>query len=420
MKQLAVVSTLPPDATGTGKSAMWGGLWRFMRDQVGDDAFTYVVVGRRPSACSEPRTRVEWIAQPTAVEQVSSLVSRAVLRGRPFQEAAIAHPRVERELRAVLGSCGADTVVADTQRISVMLRPPRQFRLVTYLDDLFSVRYERMLKAMRDAPNEQFDPLGNFATHLPALASRVASLAPVRSWLLRSEMHRTRRAELDAPRHTDLAVLISPDEAHELQVRTGRTNVVAVPPLIQCSEATVRTPDPEAPSYLFVGAMNVAHNDMAMRSFLAQGARALIAARPNARLDIIGRGVSAELEGAAAPFGSSVRFHGYVEDISPFMQHATCVVAPLVFGSGVKIKVVEALANSVPVVATSYGAEGIIRGTTSAEGLIVRDDIADFVQVCLDLTDAKLNAAASAAARHLYDAHYAPAVVHAAYGCLLG
>lgn len=54
-----------------------------------------------------------------------------------------------------------------------------------------------------------------------------------------------------------------------------------------------------------------------------------------------------------------VEFAGFVPSIEEFYQQVGIVVAPLITGGGVKIKVIEGLLSSRPVVTTSIGAEGI-------------------------------------------------------------
>ncbi len=50
---------------------------------------------------------------------------------------------------------------------------------------------------------------------------------------------------------------------------------------------------------------------------------------------------------------------GYVDDVSEYFSHAKCLVAPLVLGAGVKIKVLEAMSAGLPVVTNDIGIEGI-------------------------------------------------------------
>lgn len=50
---------------------------------------------------------------------------------------------------------------------------------------------------------------------------------------------------------------------------------------------------------------------------------------------------------------------GYVEDVGSFLQHGLCLVAPLLIGAGVKIKVLEAMSAGIPVLTNDIGIEGI-------------------------------------------------------------
>jgi len=70
--------------------------------------------------------------------------------------------------------------------------------------------------------------------------------------------------------------------------------------------------------------------------------------------------------------GFGVVFEGLVANLNTLYQGARCVIVPLRFGSGVKIKTIEALQFGVPVVATGIGAEGIDLHHTGA--ISIHDD----------------------------------------------
>lgn len=50
---------------------------------------------------------------------------------------------------------------------------------------------------------------------------------------------------------------------------------------------------------------------------------------------------------------------GFVDDIRPYFKHCLCLVAPLVLGAGVKIKIVESLTAGLPILTNNIGIEGI-------------------------------------------------------------
>jgi glycosyltransferase involved in cell wall biosynthesis len=74
--------------------------------------------------------------------------------------------------------------------------------------------------------------------------------------------------------------------------------------------------------------------------------------------------------------GPSVEVLGPVADVRPHVAAAAMVVAPVRFGTGMRGKVLEALALGAPVVTTRLGAEGL--DAVSGEHLLMADGAADF------------------------------------------
>lgn len=60
-----------------------------------------------------------------------------------------------------------------------------------------------------------------------------------------------------------------------------------------------------------------------------------------------------------AEVDSRVVVTGFVEDITPWLENCMCMVAPLVLGAGIKVKVLEALSAGIPLLTNSIGMEGI-------------------------------------------------------------
>lgn len=105
------------------------------------------------------------------------------------------------------------------------------------------------------------------------------------------------------------------------------------------------------------------------------------------------RGISLDIHGSIAkrfPDDRSpgVRFHGHTDSLPDIYGNIDILINPVRFGSGLKIKTVEALGNGIPLVTTSEGA----RGLTDADGdaLLIADDATSFI----DALDALLNSAA--------------------------
>ena len=57
--------------------------------------------------------------------------------------------------------------------------------------------------------------------------------------------------------------------------------------------------------------------------------------------------------------GLGINVTGYVEDPTPCQQQAGVMVVPLLAGGGMRVKILNALAEGIPVVSTTLGCEGI-------------------------------------------------------------
>ena len=79
--------------------------------------------------------------------------------------------------------------------------------------------------------------------------------------------------------------------------------------------------------------------------------------QPEARLTTVGKEIPAEAREDAANKGIDIA--GYVNDVRPEILRGAVFLAPTRVGSGIRIKILEAMALGRPVVSTTVGAEGI-------------------------------------------------------------
>ena len=109
---------------------------------------------------------------------------------------------------------------------------------------------------------------------------------------------------------------------------------------------------------MFVGGLNFPPNRDGLTWFLRECREPVLRAMPDFRLLLVGRGSDTPPLEAAA-WGRHVEPLGWVEDLDDVLLSAAGMVSPLRMGSGVKIKVLEALARGLPVVATPQGVLGL-------------------------------------------------------------
>jgi polysaccharide biosynthesis protein PslH len=110
---------------------------------------------------------------------------------------------------------------------------------------------------------------------------------------------------------------------------------------------------------IFTGSMNWPPNQQAVLWFLKNCWHIILESRPNAALIIIGKWLKDDLKLQFEKY-KNVTALGFVEDLRNFVRASQVSVAPMISGSGIKNKILEAWALGNPVVATNLGSRGLI------------------------------------------------------------
>jgi len=92
-------------------------------------------------------------------------------------------------------------------------------------------------------------------------------------------------------------------------------------------------------------------------------------------LHLIGKGIEHQTQ-------KNIHTYGFVEDLEAVLEKQGILVAPIISGSGIRIKILEALALGIPVITTSKGAQGI----NSKEALILVSNRAELIEKINELT----------------------------------
>jgi GT2 family glycosyltransferase/glycosyltransferase involved in cell wall biosynthesis len=188
----------------------------------------------------------------------------------------------------------------------------------------------------------------------------------------------TRRAELALVRACDLTLVVSPVEQALLAAEVPGARVEV---LSNVHEVIGRRRGfAERRDLWFVGGFQHPPNVDAVRWFVAEVWPRIRAAMPEVGFHVVGSKMPEALRALA---GNGVEVHGYVEDLSPFLDHCRVSVAPLRYGAGVKGKVNQAMAHGQPVVATSIAVEGM--HLVDGEEVLVADTPEAFAEAVVRL-----------------------------------
>jgi glycosyltransferase involved in cell wall biosynthesis len=125
---------------------------------------------------------------------------------------------------------------------------------------------------------------------------------------------------------------------------------------------------------------------------------------PDVRLDLIGRNPPREITDAAWR-DNSIKTHGYIDDIRPYMAAAAVYIVPIRVGGGTRLKILDAMASGKAIVSTSVGCEGI--EVTPEESILIGDTPEAFsAQTIRLLQDVKLRRTIEMNARRLAEEKY--------------
>ena len=200
----------------------------------------------------------------------------------------------------------------------------------------------------------------------------------------------------------DVVVAIQEDEATYVRERLPSQNVLCAPFAMRVQEHSYPGEDD---SVLFVGT-NTAPNVTGLNWFLSQIWPLLTAQAPTVQLNVAGSVCSAI---SFAPRG--VNLLGVVSNLKPLYELAGVVISPLLAGSGLKIKLIEALSYGKAIVCTSPTIQGV--GKIVGTAVTVADEPGRFAEAILSLLlDASLRREQAALALEVVKCNFSEEVCY--------
>lgn len=227
------------------------------------------------------------------------------------------------------------------------------------------------------------------------------------------------RIERDLWNRCDVVVYPSEEEAEQVRSMAPHVNSMAIP--LYCFrqqsvgrfESTLSTRQ----GILFVAGFGHPPNVDAACWLVREILPRIRQRMNNVQLLLVGSNPTDEVKALA---GDGVEVLGYVDDatLESLYRSTRVVVAPLRFGAGVKLKVLEAMAHGVPVVTTSVGAQGLPGLDAILPVSDAPEQISDAL-VDLMADDDRWNSVAGAAKKYI-DQHFSAGVMSAALYRMLG
>lgn len=218
----------------------------------------------------------------------------------------------------------------------------------------------------------------------------------------RIELPMWRRLETRIAQEADLVVVCSAEDQRDLDLENVRVLPNAYPdPSPRCWAG------PGGRSVLLVGNYAYEPNRDAATWFVREVLPGVRDRQPDVVAVLAGRSASPTLSNLERP---GVTIISDVADLGSLVEEAAVVVAPIRYGGGTRVKLLEAFAYGVPAVSTSLGCYGL--DVAPGRELLVADSAQDFARACVEiLTQPDLAREVGAAGRRVYERRYAPNIV---------
>jgi polysaccharide biosynthesis protein PslH len=152
-------------------------------------------------------------------------------------------------------------------------------------------------------------------------------------------------------------VAVTDSDARALAALSGGRPTTVVPNGVDTRAFAAVRPEPAACSILFVGNFEYAPNVDAVAWLLDDILPRVWQQQPQARLLLCGHAMPAAWRERWRD--ARIDWLGYVDHLPSVQARASVFVAPLRFGGGSKLKVLEAMAAGLPVVSTAQGLSGL-------------------------------------------------------------
>ena len=305
-------------------------------------------------------------------------MARSLLTGQPWMMVRDDRAAMRQVIDCLVAEHSFDVAHADQLNMAQYAeRVPGAFRVLDAHNALWLL-YRRLWLTMRAGPKKQL--LG-------------------RDWRLLKEYEGRVCGEFDA------VLAVSDQDRQALQQATERpVDIGVIPIAIDTDEVQFVHRDAEPNHILHIGTMYWPPNIDAVNWFVGRVYPLIRQERPDVCFDVVGSRPPAELL-ALNDAGLAINVTGYVPDPTPYLQRAAVLVVPVLAGGGIRVKILNALAEGIPIVSTTLGCEGI--EVTPGQDILIGDSPEAFAaQVLRVLNDADLGKRLALNGRHLAEEKY--------------
>ncbi|MFC1922187.1 glycosyltransferase family 4 protein [Chloroflexota bacterium] len=232
---------------------------------------------------------------------------------------------------------------------------------------------------------------------------------PFKRLILEREWRALKRYEGQACAQFDHVVTVTQEDRACLEgLVNGRgqqkTKFFTIPICVDPQGVKPVAPVPGSQDVLHLGTMFWLPNVEGVMWFANEVWSKIIAQIPDATFTIVGKKPPTAIE-KLKNLKINIQVTGYVPDPSPYLEQAGVFIVPLLSGSGMRVKILDAWRWGLPIVSTQVGAEGI--NYRDGENILIADTPDEFANAVVNiLTNQELAESLRENGRRWVEQHY--------------
>ena len=318
--------------------------------------------------------------------KIKNLIGKSLFQGFPLQCSLYYSKSNVKRIRELCDKLNPDVIIVDMVRLAPYIKAfsDRSCVKILDMDDLLSLRYERQANSVNCGSNIT----GNY--EIGSAGGKLLGNSRIKRMILRSESKRMRKAEIRYANLYDKTIFVSDRETDELNKICGFEKAYTVRLGVDYDYYSAQpNACKEKGSLAFLGNMNVA----AKADSLIYIIKNIL---PKLDFEYKLHVVGAVTDDFAEKYGrNNIIFHGRVDDVREVIGGCEIFLSPIVYGTGIKTKILEAMAMGIPVITNSVGAEGI-DGLNNVH-FVVRDSADELAASVNEMTGREMTSMINAA-----------------------
>lgn len=286
------------------------------------------------------------------------LLTNLLFRSIPYNIERFVSKEVEKQLETILTNNTYDFIHIDGAFVAYYIEKIRQFSQAPIIVRPHNIEYVIWERLSINEKN------------------------PLKKWFFAHLAKRLKRFEADYYNKADGIAAITPEDKNRL-LNLNVTKPIDVVPVgvLFKSNSVQQSVQQEQDTIFSISALDWMPNIEGLNWFLENVWPLLLQKKPAVQLHIAGKSTPDWLKNASYPYTT---IHGFVDDAQAFKQRYQLMLVPLLSGGGMRVKIIEGLAEGKCIISTTIGAEGV--AYTDKENIVIADTPTQWVDaICFYL-----------------------------------